>query len=480
MPPQSLREFLKILEEHNELKTVSTKVSPELEITEIIERKNRQGGPALLFNNVAGSDVPLAIDLFGSEKRICLALDVESLDSLKEDISSLIKTDFPKNWRDRLKSIPKLKRLAGMQPKIVKKAPCQEIVIKDKPSLNIFPIIKCWPQDGGKYITLPCIISKDPETARRNVGMYRMQVFDDQSTGMHWHIHKHGAAHYQKSSKMKKPLEVAVAIGAEPAVSIASGAPMPEGVDEFLLAGFLKRKPVKLVKCITVDLEAPAEAEIVLEGVVQPGKQRPEGPFGDHTGHYSQEDLFPVFQIKCITHRKNPIYQTTVTGRPPREDFYMGQALSKIFFPLLQMVLPELVDINLPAEGVFHNLAIVSMKKQYPWHARKVMHTLWGMGQLMFTKIIIVVDEGVNIHDLSEVWWHVGNNIDPHYDVTFTEGPVDVLDAAAREKYLGTKMGIDATIKTAEEGLRGDWPEIITMSQDIKDLVSKRWQEYGF
>jgi 4-hydroxy-3-polyprenylbenzoate decarboxylase len=480
MPPQSLREFIEILKKHNELKTISAKVDAELEITEIASRTTNQGGPALLFTNVAGSSVPLFINAFSAERRVGLALGVDSLDEVKNEIASLVRTEFPRNWREKLKTLPKLKRLATVQPKLVKHAPCQQVIIKDNPSLAGFPLLKCWPEDGGRYITLPCVITKDPQTHQRNMGMYRMQVFDERTTGMHWHIHKHGALHYNKSRRLNRPLEVAVAIGPEPAVSLAASAPMPEGVDELLLAGFLKRKPVQLVKCRTVDLEVPAEAEIVLEGVVNPDEKRTEGPFGDHTGHYSAMDEFPVFHIKCITHRKDPIYQTTITGRPPKEDFFMGQALIKIFLPLLQMVLPEVVDINLPAEGVFHNLAVVSIKKQYPWHARKVMHTLWGMGQLMFTKIIIVVDEEVNVHDMSEVWWRVGNNIDPRWDVTITDGVVDMLDPAVRQPHLGTKMGIDATIKTAQEGYEREWPKLVSMSRDIVELVNKRWREYGF
>lgn len=476
MPPQSLREFLEALKQRNELRVISAEVNPELEVSGIADKMNKQASPALLFNNVQGSAIPLLINAFGSVSKLNLALGVESQVEVRDEIASLIKTEVPRNWRERLSALPKLKRLASVQPKIVKHGPCQQVIIKDNPSLDKFPIIKCWPNDSGKYITLPCVITKDPQTGKRNMGMYRMQVYDSCTTGMHWHIHKHGALHYKKSSK---PLEVAVAIGPEPAVSLAAAAPLPEGIDEMLLAGFLKRKPVKLVKCRTVDLEVPAEAEIVLEGVVNPDETRIEGPFGDHTGHYSAAEEFPVFHIRCITHREDPIYQTTITGRPPREDFFMGQALINILLPMLQMALPELVDINLPPEGVFHNLVIVSIKKQYPWHARKVMHALWGMGQLMFSKIIIVVDEDVNVHDMSEVGWRVGNNIDPRWDVTMTEGPADMLDPAVRKKHLGTKMGIDATRKIAEEGCEA-WPEEISMSREIVDLVNKRWSEYGF
>ncbi len=476
MPPQNLREFIEILKKHNELNVVSTEVNPELEISEIVDRIGKSDGPALLFNQVTGSKVPLLINAFGSERRMNLALGVDSQAELKAEIASLVKTELPKNWREGINALPKLKRLAAVRPKRIKHGACQQVIIKDKPSLAEFPILKCWPEDSGKYITLPCIITKDPQSGKRNMGMYRMQVFDECTTGMHWHIQKHGALHCKKSTE---PLEVAVAIGPEPTVSLAAAAPLPEGVDELLLAGFLKRKPVQLVQCRTLDLEVPAESEIVLEGVVDPHDMRPEGPFGDHTGHYSAMDEFPVFHIKCITHRKDPIYQTTVTGRPPREDYFMGQALAKIFLPLLQLTLPEVVDISLPPEGVFHNLAIVSIKKRYPWQARKVMHALWGLGQLMFSKMIIVLDEDVNVHDLSEVLWVVGNTIDPKWDVIFSEGPVDMLDAAVRKKNLGSKMGIDATRKLVEEGHSGQWPHKISMSRDIIELVNKRWEEYG-
>ena len=302
MPPQSLREFVELLKKHNELKIISAKVSPELEVSEIVDRVVKQAGPALLFNQVAGSSIPLLINAFGSERKLSLALGVESIAEVKAEITSLIKTELPKNWREKLKALPKLKRLATVQPKLVKQAPCQQVIVKDNPSLDKFPILKCWPEDSAKYITLPCVISKDPQTGRRNMGIYRMQVLDERTTGMHWHIHKHGALHYKRSSQANQPLEVAVAIGPEPAVTLAAAAPLPEGIDELLLAGFLKRKPVRLVKCQTLDLEVPAEAEIVLEGVVNPGEKRAEGPFGDHTGYYSAADEFPIFHIKCITH----------------------------------------------------------------------------------------------------------------------------------------------------------------------------------
>ncbi len=479
MAYRDLREFIDKLRELGELKEINTEVDVHLEIAEINNRVVHNEGPALLFTNVKGYDVPLLVNAFGSRKRMALALGAGSLEDIREEIADILKGDMPATLIEKLKSIPKLARLASVQPKMVKSGPCKEVILKDNFSIKKFPILKCSPDDGGHFITLPCIFTKNPETGLRNAGMYRMQVLDDKSTGMHWHIHKHGAANYRIQEKKGGRLEVAVAIGADPAVTLAASTPMPEGFDEMVLAGFLRKKPIEMVKCETVDLEVPANSEIVLEGYVNPKETVLEGPFGDHTGHYSLAGQFPIFHITCITHRKNPIYQTTITGRPPMEDFYMGDASVRIFLPVIQAALPEVVNINLPPEGVFHNLVIVSIKKDYPWQARKVMHALWGMGQMMFSKIIVVVDEDVDVHNLSDVMWRVGNNIDPKWDVTFTEGPVDVLDHSSRERHLGTKMGIDATTKTAEEGCKHGWPPPITMDQATQDLVTKKWAEYG-
>ncbi len=479
MAYRDLREFIERLRQAGELKVISAEVEAELEISEITRRVVKNTGPALLFERVKGYKTPLLINAFGSLKRMALALEAGSLEDVRQEVASFVKSEIPQNLAGKLKALPKLARLAAMQPKTVKTGPCKEVICRDNFSLKDFPLLKCWPDDGGFYITLPCVFTKDPNTGGRNVGMYRMQVFDEKTAGMHWHIHKHGAANYRKQQRLGKPLEVAVAIGPDPAVSLAASAPMPEGFDELLLAGFLRKKPVSLVKCESIDLEVPANSEIVLEGYVDPQETRLEGPFGDHSGHYSLADQFPVFHITCITHRRDPIYQTTVTGRPPMEDYYMGTALVRIFLPFIQMSLPEVVDINLPPEGVFHNLVIVSIKKDYPWQARKVMHALWGMGQMMFSKMIVVVDAEVNVHNLSDVLWQVGTNIDPKWDMTFTEGPVDILDFASRERLLGTKVGIDATVKLSEEGCPGEWPQAIKMSQEVQDLVSKRWAEYG-
>lgn len=479
MAYDDLRDFIKLLEEKGELKRIKTEVCSDLEISEITSRVNEKHGCALLFENVKGYNSPVLINAFGSDKRMAYAFESEAIEDVAGRIESLLKSEMPITLWDKMRSVLKLKEIAHLNPKIVSSGVCKEVIIKDNPSLDIFPIIKCWPLDAGKFITLPMVHTKDPDTGIRNAGMYRLQVFDDKSLGMHWHLHKHGAKHYRRCTELGKKLEVAISLGSDPATTYAASAPLPENVDELILAGFLRRKSVELVKCETVDLEVPANSEIVLEGYVNPGETRLEGPFGDHTGYYSLPDQYPVFHLTCITHRKNPIYPTTVTGKPPREDCYMGRASQKIFFPLLKMSLPELVDMELPLEGVFHNLAVVSIDKQYPTHAKKVMHALWGLGQMMFTKIIIVLDKEANVHDLSEVIWRVGNNIDPKHDIEFVQGPIDALDHASRTKFISTKMGIDATRKMKEEGFDREWPERIKMSQEIVDLVNKKWKDYG-
>ncbi len=479
MAYDSLKDFIEKLEEKKQLKRISVEVDPILEISEITSRVNEKFGPALLFEKVKGYNTPVLINAFGSDYRMALAMDENSISDVASRIEKLLKSEMPITLWDKLRSVLKLKEFAHLIPKVVDTGPCKEVIIKNNPSLDIFPIIKCWPHDGGKFITLPMVHTKDPDSGIRNHGMYRLQVFDNQTIGMHWHLHKHGAKHYRRSCELGKKLEVAISLGGDPAITYAASAPLPENIDEMILAGFLRRKSVELVKCETVNLEVPACAEIVLEGYVNPGETRLEGPFGDHTGYYSLPDQYPVFHLTCITHRKNPIYPTTVTGKPPREDCYMGRASQKIFFPLLKMTLPELVDMELPLEGVFHNLAVVSIDKQYPTHAKKTMHALWGLGQMMFTKIIIVVDKDTDVHNLSEVIWKVGNNIDPKYDIVFTEGPIDALDHASRTRYISTKMGIDATRKWKEEGFDREWPEIIKMSPEIKSLVDEKWKDYG-
>ena len=403
MPYNSLREFVQVLERENELKRITHPVKPELEITEIADRVMKDGGPALLFENVAGKNIPLLINAFGSKKRMALALGVDDVEEIARQVEKLVQTKPPKSFKEKLNLLSELIRLAGIPPKIVKDGECQQVIHRE-PDLNILPVLTCWPGDGGPFITLPAVFSKDPRKGTRNVGLYRMQVYDRQTTGMHWHLHKVGARHYQHQKEQKGRMELAVCLGGDPALIYAATAPLPDQIDEILFTGFLRKKRVELVKCVTVDVEVPANSDIVIEGYVDPAESlRREGPFGDHTGFYSLADDYPVFHVTCITHSQNPIYLTTIVGRPPMEDVYIGKATERIFLPLLRLTFPEIVDMNLPAHGVFHNLAIVSIKKEYPAHARKIMHALWGMGQMMFTKILIIVDHDVNVQDLSEV-----------------------------------------------------------------------------
>jgi len=479
MAYQNLHEFVRLLEERRLLRRISSEVDPILEVSEIADRVTKQGGPALLFEKVKGSSLPLLINAFGTLERMCLALEVRSLDEIAARIAKLLKPDVPMGLLEKLQALAKLREFSEALPLLVRTAPCQEVVLHNSPSLSFLPVIQCWPKDAGRYITFPMVITKDPETGARNVGCYRMQVFDESTTAMHWQLHKDGTAHYQKYKAMGKRMEVAVALGADPATMYAATAPLPHGMDEFVLAGFLRKKPLELVKCRTVDLEVPAHAEIVLEGYVEPGELRTEGPFGDHTGFYSLEDKFPVFHVSCITHRKNPIYPTIIVGKPVQEDDFLGKASERIFLPFIRMIVPEIVDLHLPFEGAFHNCAIVSIKKSYPGQAKKVMQAIWGLGQLMFSKIVIVVPDSVDVQNLKEVAWRVFNSIDPKRDIIFSEGPVDELDVASCYAYYGTKMGIDATNKGAEEGMKRPWPDEIMMSPEIKMLVDKRWKEYG-
>lgn len=480
MAYRDLREFVDLLEKRGELKRISVEVDPELEITEVTDRVSKAYGPALLFEKVKGSEIPVLINSMGSYERMALALETESLDDIAAEITDLFKlADVPSSLLEKMKVLPRLAQLASFGPKVVKNGVCQEVVIKDNPSLDILPIIKCWPEDGGKYITLPLVITKDPENGKRNMGMYRLQVYDGQSTGMHWHLHHDGARNYQKHSEKGLPTPVAVALGCDPAVIYSATAPLPKDIDELLLAGFLRKQPVELVKCKTVDLEVPANAEIILEGYVNPGETRPEGPFGDHTGYYSLKGDYPVFHLTCITHRRHPIYPTTIVGKPPMEDCYMAKVTERVFLPMLKFLLPEVVDINLPQEGVFHNCVLVSIKKDFPGHAQKVMNALWGMGQMMFAKFIIVVDEQVDVQDVSGVMWKVFNNVDPKRDLLIVDGPLDVLDHSAPLPLFGAKIGIDATKKWSSEGHTREWPNDIIMDQGIKEMVTRKWKDYG-
>jgi 4-hydroxy-3-polyprenylbenzoate decarboxylase len=551
-----LRDWIKTLEKHGELKRIREEVSPELEITEITDRvskigsrshpfreerekdgtavtkhKYAPGGPALLFENVKGHPGhKVLINQFGSERRMALALGVDRLDEIADRITGLMNLKAPEGLFDKLKMLPQLGALTSAFPKTVsaKDAPCKEVIRLKDFDLNYFPILKCWPHDGGRFITLPCVHTRDPKTGKRNIGMYRLQVYDGQTTGMHWQRQKVAAEHYREAlrnaavagaetdptlsatsarvammaesaggavtipdgalagtpqisfGKLKgSRLEVAVTIGTDPATTFAAIVPAPPEVEEFLIAGFLRGKPVEIVKCETVDLEVPANAEIIIEGYVELGELRAEGPFGDHTGFYTLEDEYPVFHVTCITHRKDPIYAATIVGKPPMEDAWMGKAVERIFLPAMKLTTPELVDIHLPVEAVFHNLMIVSIKKSYPGQARKVMNAIWSLGQAMFTKCIIVVDEDCDVQNIGEVVLRVANNIDPERDIQFTLGPVDSLDHASRLPNYGSKMGIDATRKWKAEGFNRPWPAMIEMDRATKAKVDAMWAKLG-
>jgi 4-hydroxy-3-polyprenylbenzoate decarboxylase len=509
LPFDDLRQWIAALDRAGELKRIQTEVDPVLEIAEITDRVSksktgRPGGPALLFQNVKnhpGSQV--LINQFGSETRMKLALGVNSFDEFADRIRVFMDLKSPQGFLDKLKMLPLLTETGKFFPKTVPTGPCKEVIKRDNFSILEFPILQCWPQDAGRFITLPCVVTRDPKSGKRNVGMYRLQVYDATTTGAHWQRQKVAAEHVRQRlrgavenksaavdlmartsggqvlSEANRPsgkIEVAVAIGTDPAVAFSAIVPAPPDVEEYLIAGFLRAAPVQLVKCEAVDLEVPATSEIVLEGYVNLDELRTEGPFGDHTGFYSLADLYPVFHVTCITHRKDPIYATTIVGKPPMEDAYMGKAVERVFLPLMRLTIPELIDINLPIEGVFHNLMIVSIRKSYPGQARKVMNAIWSLGQAMFTKVIIVVDEDVNVQDLADVTLKVLNHIDPERDIQFTLGPIDSLDHASRLANYGSKMGIDATRKWPTEGFARPWPDEIIMDSKTKSLVDAKWK----
>ena len=548
MAYDDLRDWIAALDRAGELKRIQTVVDPILEIAEITDRVSKghvyggtgvssvpasaasrpagggaratqPGGPALLFQNIKGHPgAQVLINQFGSPRRMNLALEVDSLDQVADRIRAFMDVKSPQGFLDKMKMLPMLAEMGKLFPKTVATGPCKEVIRRDDFSLNDFPILQCWPKDAGRFITLPCVITRDPKTGKRNVGMYRLQVYDEHTTGFHAQRQKVAAEHYREALRRAAStgtdhvgtgalalstdaarsnvdimartsggqvlaqggpagkMEVAVAIGTDPALTFAAIVPAPPEVEEYLIAGFLRQRPVELVKCETVDLEVPANAEIILEGHLHLDELRSEGPFGDHTGFYSLEDLYPVFHISCITHRKNPIYSTTIVGKPPQEDAYMGKAVERIFLPLMKLTIPELVDINLPIEGVFHNLMIVSIRKSYPGQARKVMNAIWSLGQAMFTKCVLVVDEDVNVQDIAEVTLKVLNHIDPERDIQFTLGPVDSLDHASRLANFGSKMGIDATRKWPSEGFTRPWPDEILMDAKTKALVDSKWK----
>jgi 4-hydroxy-3-polyprenylbenzoate decarboxylase len=486
MAYQNLREFIARLDREGELRRIAEPVDVDLEITEITDRVSKAGGPALLFERPRsardGKDysMPLLINTLGSKRRLELALEAASIEDVAARIDELLDTRPPAGLFDKVMMLPKLAQLGSMFPKTVRSGPAQEVIERDALSLAQFPVMKCWPEDGGRFITWPMVITRSPKTGRRNVGCYRMQVFDERTTAMHWQIHKGGAEHFRALSRLAsggaRRLDVAVAIGADPVTMLSGILPLPEDLDEFVFAGFLRRAAVELVKCQTVDLEVPAESEIVLEGYVDLDDMRTEGPFGDHTGYYTLPDAFPAFHLTCVTHRRDPIYVSTIVGPPPMEDYWMGHAVERLFLPLMRRQMPEVVDMHMPAEGVFHNLMIVSIRKRYPGHARKVMNAIWGLPGAMFTKCIVVVDDDVDVHNLREVAWKAFNHIDPERDIQFTLGPVDQLEHASRLPNFGSKMGIDATHKWASEGFARPWPDEIRMDEVTRKRVDEIWQ----
>ncbi len=489
MPLNSLRQFVSAIEDQGELIRISHPVRARLEIAEIADRvmKSPGGGPALLFEHVLLDDgqrspVPVVINVFGSMTRMCLALGVEDLDTIGGRITELLNPKVPEGLLGKLAMVPKLAEVAKFPPKTRKgRAPSQEVALEgDACDLTRLPILTTWPQDAGPYLTLPLVITRDPDTGVRNVGMYRVQVLGPRSLAMHWQRHKVGAAHWREMAARGERMPVVMALGGDPASIYSGSAPLPPTIDEFIFAGFLRKAPVGLVKAKTCDLDVPAEADIVIEGYIDPAEDLVlEGPFGDHTGFYSLADYYPEVHVTAITQRADPLYPATLVGRPPMEDFYMGHATERIFLPLLRLTVPEIVDYHMPAPGIFHNLVFVAIDKQYPGQAYKVMNAMWGQGLMSLAKVIVVVDKDVNVRDPDEAWWIALNNIDPERDVRFTMGPVDVLDHASREFTYGSKMGIDGTRKWADEGYHREWPDRITMDDATKARIDEMWSHLG-
>ncbi len=513
MPHTDLRTFVSDLESKGQLKRVSPEVDPILEIAEITDRMSKSpvphgshhpatdplhgelGGYGLLFENVKGSSIPCAINLFGSYERMRLALEVESFEELADRVQSLIKPEMPTTLMAKMKKLPELAKLAGMGPRRVRRGMCQEVVHTDNANLFDLPIIQCWPHDGlagfgakpndctegtGRYITLGAIITTEPGGGDLNLGMYRVQVFDQKLAAMHWHIHHDGARHFRMHKKQGKKMPVAIALGGEPILPYAATCPLPPGISELLFAGFLNGRGIELCPAKTVPLEVPANAEIIIEGWADNERTLIEGPFGDHTGYYSLADTYPAFEVTAITHRHDPIYPTTIVGKPPMEDYYLGKATERIFLPLLKMLIPDIIDYSLPMFGAFHNCVFVKIEKAYPMQARKVMSSIWGAGQMMFSKMIIVVDAHVDVHNEQEVLFQMCSNVDWKRDVMIMEGPCDILDHATPEYGTGAKIGIDATRKIPGEGTVRAWPDELKMNEEMKQFVERRWEEYGF
>jgi len=485
----NISQFLSAIDRVGELVRISEPVKAKLELAEIADRVMKQpdGGKALFFENVIlddgeRSNYPVVINLFGSMRRMSLALGVDDLDEIGERITEMLDLKVPEGLLGKLAMLPRLLEIGKFPPRIKSGKPaCQEVVLQgDDVDLTKLPIITCWPEDGGPYITLPMVISKDPRRGIRNVGMYRVQVLGPRTLAMHWQRHKVGAAHWREMAEKGEKMSVAIAIGADPASVYSASAPLPPTIDEFLFAGFLRKSPVSLAKAVTCDLEVPTEAEFVIEGYIDPGEALVvEGPFGDHTGFYSEADLYPQVHVTAVTMRRNPVYATTIVGRPPMEDYYLGHATERIFLPLLKLTIPEIVDYHMPAEGIFHNLVFVSIDKQYPGQAYKVMNALWGQGLMSLAKVLVILDKDVNVRNVQEAWWVALNHIDPERDTRFSMGPIDVLDHSSRAFTYGSKMGIDATRKWPEEGFTRNWPKVIEMNTETKQRVDDMWSKLG-
>jgi 4-hydroxy-3-polyprenylbenzoate decarboxylase len=475
-----LTDFLARLEKDSDLVRIKAMVDPHLEITEIVDRVVKAGGPALLFENVRGSKMPLAINVLGTEARMAKALGVEHLDDVGARIADLLKPELPHGFSGLRDAMSKLGQLRSAPPKRVKNAPCQQVVVKgDQVDLMALPGLHTWPDDGGVYFNLGLTHTKHPETGQRNLGLYRLQRHDRRTVAMHWQIHKDSNAHHAVAERRGERLPVAIAFGCDPVITYAASAPLPSDIDEYLFAGFLRQERVEMVDCLTVPLQVPADAQVVLEGWLEPGERRPEGPFGDHTGFYTPVEPFPALTIDCMTSRKKPVFQTIVVGRPPAEDGPMGKATERIFLPLVKLSVPDIIDMDLPVEGVFHNCAIVSIDKRYPKHAHKVMHAIWGAGLLSLAKLVVVVDADCDVHDYSQVAWRALGNVDYSHDLVQAVGPVDHLDHASYQQFWGGKVGVDATRKLATEGYMRGWPEMIEQDPLIVEQVTRRWKEYG-
>ncbi len=518
MPYATLGEFLGMLEKGGELHRVKTRVSPRLEISEICDRvckmpaphghqeRDRSpaanlGGKALMFENVEGADLPVAINTFGSYWRVNQALGTENLEALAGRVGQLVKPEIPTTLMEKMKRLPDLIKMANFPPKVVRSGICQQVVHEgEKADLNRLPLIQCWPLDGdlesgqvmdkasaaavsergtGKYVTFGGILTRDPVEGSRNIGMYRVQQFSARKCAMHWHMHHDGARHFRMWQARGEKMPLAIVLGGESVLPYAATAPLPPGIEELLFAGFLNGGGIELVQCKTIDMQVPANSEIVIEGYVDPNEKLMEGPFGDHTGFYSLADWYPAFHVTAITHKKDPIYPTTIVGKPPMEDYFLGKATERIFLPLLKMIVPDIVDYSLPISGVFHNCAFVKIRKEYPYQARRVMHAIWGAGQMSFTKFIVVVDEHVDVHSEQEVLFHLFANCDPERDSEIVHGPVDILDHASPEMGAGSKIGFDATVKWAAEGKVRTWPKEIEMDKGTKEMVARKWKEYG-